>query len=82
MRETFHVNMLSIEAALYVNSVSRNAKCSIPSSNVTISIIDLRKSDVQCETAVSGTTANFLPSYWTVVTTFLGFRFRFFAQAF
>lgn len=83
MRETFHVHMLSIEAALYVNSVSRNAKCSIPGSNVSISIIDLRKIDVQCEYAPS-TVSKLIPSSWTTLTMFIGLSVQFvnFAQIF
>lgn len=53
LRETFHVHMLSIEAALYVNTVSRNAKCSMRGSNVSLSIIDLRRSDLKCESAIN-----------------------------
>ncbi|KFM57655.1 Chaoptin, partial [Stegodyphus mimosarum] len=42
LRETFHVHMLSVEAALYVNSVSRKATCSIPGMNTSLAIVDLR----------------------------------------
>lgn len=83
LRETFHVNMLSIEAALYVNTVSRNAKCFLIGSNTSISIIDLRKSDVQCERAIS-LAASLVPCYWTIVAMFicLGVPYVNFAQKF
>lgn len=75
--------MLSVEAALYVNSVSRNAKCTVPGSNRTIPIIDLRKTDVQCESAVNVVT-KFVPSCWTALTVVAGLSVHFinFAQAF
>ncbi|GFS34288.1 chaoptin [Nephila pilipes] len=49
LRETFHVHMLSIEATLYVNSVARKTKCSVPDTNITFDVIDLRPSDIQCD---------------------------------
>ncbi|CAL1274792.1 unnamed protein product [Larinioides sclopetarius] len=55
LRETFHVHMLSVEASLYVNSVSRKATCTVSGSNVSLAIIDLRKSDVDCHQVVGGT---------------------------
>lgn len=83
MRETFHVHMLSIEAALYVNSVSRNAKCSMPGTNVSISIIDLRKIDVQCENVASAV-SKLIPCPWTTIIMFIGLSVKFvnFAQLF
>ncbi|XP_015910464.1 chaoptin [Parasteatoda tepidariorum] len=47
--ETFHVHMLSVEAALYVNTVSKKTTCTIPGTNSTLSIVDLRVKDVNCE---------------------------------
>ncbi|GFT86110.1 chaoptin [Nephila pilipes] len=52
LRETFHVHMLSVEASLYVNSVSRKATCSVSGTNISLAIIDLRKSDVDCNPIV------------------------------
>ncbi|XP_055951250.1 chaoptin-like [Argiope bruennichi] len=49
LRETFHVHMLSTEAMLYVNSVARKTKCSVLNTNVTISVIDLKSSDIHCD---------------------------------
>ena len=65
LRETFHVHMLSVEAALYVNTVSRNAKCSMRGSNISYSIIDLRRSDLKCESAINAF-AILVPRYWNV----------------
>ncbi|XP_015910441.2 chaoptin [Parasteatoda tepidariorum] len=53
LRETFHVHMLSVEAAIYVNTVSRKATCSIQGTNTSIAIVDLRKSNVNCEAVTS-----------------------------
>ncbi|GIY64517.1 uncharacterized protein CDAR_103451 [Caerostris darwini] len=56
LRETFHVHMLSVEASLYVNSVSRKATCTVSGTNVSLAIIDLRKSDVDCNPVISSAT--------------------------
>ncbi|GIY61103.1 chaoptin [Caerostris darwini] len=60
LRETFHVHMLSVEASLYVNSVSRKATCTVSGTNVSLAIIDLRKSDVDCNPVVSAATRSLL----------------------
>ncbi|GIX91095.1 chaoptin, partial [Caerostris extrusa] len=52
LRETFHVHMLSIEAMLYVNSVARKTRCSVPNTNITFAVIDLRPSDIHCQKSV------------------------------
>ncbi|GIX91851.1 chaoptin [Caerostris extrusa] len=49
LRETFHVHMLSIEAMLYVNSVARKTRCSVPNTNITFAVIVLRPSDIHCQ---------------------------------
>ncbi|KFM75099.1 Chaoptin, partial [Stegodyphus mimosarum] len=53
LRETFHVHLLSVEATLYVSSVSRKATCLVQGSNISLAIIDLKQSDVKCEKTVN-----------------------------
>ncbi|XP_054716428.1 chaoptin-like [Uloborus diversus] len=53
LRETFHVHMLNVEAALYVNSVSRKATCSVTGTNISLAIVELRSTDVDCEVKVN-----------------------------
>ncbi|KAG8198837.1 hypothetical protein JTE90_007139 [Oedothorax gibbosus] len=60
LRETFHVHMLSVEAALYVNTISRRARCSIPGTNMTLAIIELRHSDVNCDEVASVATGTYI----------------------
>ncbi|CAL1270134.1 unnamed protein product [Larinioides sclopetarius] len=61
LRETFHVHMLSVEAALYVNAISRKATCTISGTNSSLAIVDLRWSDVDCEIVVSKATSLYRP---------------------
>ncbi|GIZ00904.1 hypothetical protein CEXT_619171 [Caerostris extrusa] len=53
--------MLSVEAALYVNAISRKAKCSILGTNTSLAIVDLRWTDVDCEVVVSRASSVFRP---------------------
>ncbi|CAL1267963.1 unnamed protein product [Larinioides sclopetarius] len=76
LRETFHVHMLSTEAMLYVTSVARKTKCLVPSTNVSISVIDLWSADIYCDISIGNA---FCGSYTgTFLTFFVAFVLKYF----